>query len=340
MRSLPLPHRSIRSSSGPCTRAQTWSSRQAFSILLYRHQCPRPTTNKGTELLDFSLSPFFFLNPSFSTSSTESVIFGLHRISAEVQPLHGQTTCLTMTTMTVMPTTHRSCSICVTIASKARLTPRVALCPDQSEKYLKCVRRSSPSFSPLTPARSTIGLISITRGHNPRRHLLIPSPLTAIPGHMHQAAGLPVHRRLLPDNLQTLESVSRWMFRALLRRHPSWARTPLDPIPISRIRVLSIRGSSLQHRFSHRHHTNQDTFRGSPHTFRQLRFRVAQAVLYTSQHRFRPPRRQALARVLILCPCCHLMGRLDTHHGSHSPILVQAPMTCSRTCLDPRAEAG
>jgi hypothetical protein len=31
-------------------RTQIWSSRQAFSILLYRRQCPRPATNKGTEL--------------------------------------------------------------------------------------------------------------------------------------------------------------------------------------------------------------------------------------------------------------------------------------------------
>jgi hypothetical protein len=230
----------------------------------------------------------------------------------------------------VMPTTLRSCSICVMIASKARPTPRAAMCLDQSEKYLKCARRSSPTLSPLTPARSTIGLISITRGHNPRRHRLIPSLLTVIPSHMHPAAGLSVHRHLLRDNLQTHENVSRWMFtRALQHRHPSWAGSPLDPIPISRIRVLSIRGSSLQRRFYHRHHTNQDTFRASPHTFRQQRFRVAWAVPYTSQHRFRRPRRQVLARVLLLCLCCHLMGRLDTHHGSHSPILVQAPMTFS-----------
>jgi hypothetical protein len=158
---------------------------------------------------------------------------------------------------------------------------------------------------------------------------------------MHPAAGSPVHRHLLPDNLQTHESVSRWMStRALQHRHPSWARSLPDPIPISRIRVLSIRGSSLQRRFSHRHHTNQHTFRASPHMFRQQQFRVAPAVPYTSQHRFRRPRRQDLARVLLLCTCYHLMGRLDIHHGSHSLILVRTPMTFSRTCLDPRAEAG
>ena len=245
-----------------------------------------------------------------------------------------------MTMTTVMPTTRRSCSICVMIALKARPSRRAALCLDQSEKYLKCVRHSSPSLSPLTPTRSTIGLISITRGHNPRRHQLIPSLLTVIPSRMHPAAGLPVHRHLLPDNPQIRESGSRWMSRALQLRHPSWERSPLDPIPISRIRVLSIRGSSPQRRFSQRHHTNQDTLRASPHTFRQQRFRVAPAVPYTSQHRFRPPRWQVLALVLLLCLCYHLMGRLDIHHGSHSPILVQAPMTYSRTCLDPRAEAG
>ena len=246
-----------------------------------------------------------------------------------------------MTTTTVMPTTRRSCSIGILIASKARATPRAALCLDQSEKYLKCVQCSSPSLSPLTSARSTIGLISITPSHNSRRRRLIPSPLTVIPNRMHPAAGLPVHRHLLPTHLQTHESVSRWMStRALQHRHPSWVRSPLDPIPISRIRVFSIRGSSLQRRFSHRRHTNQDTFRASPHTFRQQRSRVALAVPYTSQHRFRRPRRQGLARVLHLCTCYHLMGRLDIHHGSHSPILVRAPMTYSRTCLDPRAEAG
>jgi hypothetical protein len=170
---------------------------------------------------------------------------------------------------TVMPTTRRSCSICVMMALKARPTPRAALCLDQSEKYLKCVRRSSPGLSPLTPARSIIGLISITRGHNPRRHRLIPSPLTVIPSRMHPAAGLPVHRHLLPDNPQIRESVSKWMFRALQLRHPLWARSPLDPIPISRIRVPSIRGSSLQRLFSQRHHINQDTLRASPHTLRQ-----------------------------------------------------------------------
>jgi len=221
------------------------------------------------------------------------------------------------------------------------VTPRAALCLDQSEKYLKCVQCSSPNLSLLTPARSTIGLISITRSHNPRRRRLIPSPLTVIPSRMHPAVGLPVHRHLLADNLQTHESVSRWMStRALQHRHPSWARSPLDPIPISRIRVLSIRGSSLQRRFSHRHHTNQDTFRASPRMFRQQRFRVAPAVPYTCQHRFHRPQQQDLVRVLHLCTCYHLMGRLDIHHGSHSPILVRAPMTCSRTCLDPRAEAG
>jgi len=158
---------------------------------------------------------------------------------------------------------------------------------------------------------------------------------------MHPAAGLPVHRHLLPDNLQTHGSVSRWMStRALQHRHPSWARSTLDPIPISRIRVLSIRGSSLQRHFSHRHHINQDTSRASPHMFRQQRFRVAAAVPYTSQRRSHRPPRQDLAQVLHLCTCYHPMGRLDTHHGSHSPILVRAPTTCSRTCLDPRAEAG
>ena len=246
-----------------------------------------------------------------------------------------------MTTMTVMPTTRRSCSICVMIASKARATPRAALCLDQSEKYRKCVRRSSPSLSPLTPARSTIGLISITQGHNSRRHRLIPSPLTVTPSRMRPAAGLSVHRHLLPDNLQTHESVSRSMSTRALRHHrPSRARSPLDPILISRIRVLSIRGSSLRRRFSHRHHTNQDTFRALPHTFRQQWFRVAPAVPYTSQHRFRRPRPEDLARVPLLCPYYHPTGHLDIHHGSHSLILVRAPMTCSRTCLDPRAEAG
>jgi len=258
-----------------------------------------------------------------------------------VQLSHARTTCpMTMTTM-VMPMTRRSCSFCVTIALlKARATLRAAKCPDQSEKYLKCVRRSSPSLCPLTPVRSTIVHISTSRGHNSRRHRLTPSPLTVIPNHMHPAAGLPVHHHLLPGNLPTHESVSRSMStRALQHRHPSRARSPLDPIPISHIpRVLSIRGSSLQLHFSHRHHTNQDFFRASRHTCRQQQCLVAPAVPYTCQHRFRHPR-QDLARVL-LYPCYHLMGRLDIHHGSHSPTLVRAPMTCSRTCLDPRAEAG
>jgi hypothetical protein len=51
---------------------------------------------------------------------------------------------------TVMPKTRRFCRIFVMIASKERATPRAAKWPDQSEKCLKCVRRSSPSLCPLT----------------------------------------------------------------------------------------------------------------------------------------------------------------------------------------------
>jgi hypothetical protein len=101
--------------------------------------------------------------------------------------------------------------------------------------------------------------------------------------------------------------------------------------------VLSIRAYNLQRHFSQRHHTNQDSFPASARTFRQQRCTVAPAVAYTCQHRFHHPRRQDL---VLLCHCCHLMGHLGTHHGSHSPILGRAPMTYSRTCLDPRAEAG
>jgi hypothetical protein len=194
---------------------------------------------------------------------------------------------------------------------------------------------------PTYPCRSTIGHISTTRAHNPRRHQLYPSPLTVIPSRTHPAAGLPVHRHLIPGNLQIRESVSRWMSTRVQHRHPSRARSLLDQIPISHIpRVLSIRAYSLQHHFSHRHHTNQDTFRALARTFLQQRCPVAPAVAYTCQHRFRHPRWQDLARVLILYPRCHVMGRLGIHHGLHSPISGRALMTCSRTCLDPRAEAG
>jgi hypothetical protein len=194
---------------------------------------------------------------------------------------------------------------------------------------------------PTYPCRSTIGHISTTRAHNPRRHRLSPSPLTVIPSLMQPVAELPVHRHLMAGNLQIHESVSRWMSTRVQHRHPSRARLPLDQIPISHNpRVLSIRAYSPRHHFCHRRHTNQDTFRASARTFRQQRCIVAPAVAYICQHRFRHPRRQDLARVLLLYPCCQLMGRLGTHHGSHSPISGRALMTCSRTCLDPRAEAG
>ena len=193
---------------------------------------------------------------------------------------------------------------------------------------------------PTYPCRSTTGHISTTRDHNPPHHRLSLSQLTAIQSLMHQAAGLSVLRHLIPGNLQIHESVSRWMFTRVQHHHLSRARSPLDLIPISHIhRVLSFRALRLQRHFSQRSHTNQDTFRATARTFRQQRS-VAPAVAYTCQHHFRHLRRQDLARVLLLYLCCHLMGRLGIHHVSHNLISGRTPMTCSRTCLDPRAEAG
>jgi hypothetical protein len=149
---------------------------------------------------------------------------------------------------------------------------------------------------------------------------------------------LPVHRHLIPGNLQIHESAPSWISTRVQHRH--LARSPLDLILISHTpRVLPIRAHSPHRHFFHRRHTNLDTFRASARTFRQQRCLVAQAVAYRSHHRFHRPRRQDLAWVL-LYHFCHLMGRLDIHHGSHCHILGRAPMTCSRTCLVPRAEAG
>jgi hypothetical protein len=76
-------------------------------------------------ILDVRSSPSQILR-----SSTESVIFALHRTSAEVQPSHGRTTCLTMMMTTVMPTTRRFCNICVMTALRGRVTPRATKSPD------------------------------------------------------------------------------------------------------------------------------------------------------------------------------------------------------------------
>ena len=189
------------------------------------------------------------------------------------------------------------------------------------------------------PCRSTIGNISATRRHSPRRHRLSPSPPTVIPNLTHPAVAFPVHRHLMPGNLQIHESVSRWMSTRVQHRHPYLACSLLDPILISHIpRVLSIRAYNLQRHFSQCPRTNRDIIPALARTFRQQRCTVAPAVAYTCQPRFHHPRRQDL--VVLLCHCCHLMGRLGIHHGSHSPILDRAPMTCSQMCLDPRAEAG
>ena len=254
----------------------------------------------------------------------------------EVQLSPGRTTCLTMTTVT--PTIHQFYHMCVMIATKEKATQRAVKWPDRSEKYLRCVRRSSPSFCLSHPRRSTIAHISATRAHNPRLHHS-PYPLTVTPSLMRPAAALPVHRHLIPGNLQIHENALSWKPSRVQNLHPARARSPLDPIRISRIpRVLPIRAHSHHRHFSRHHHTNQDTFRASARTFRQQRYTVAPVVAYRC--RFRHPRRQDPAWVPLPYHFCHLMDRLGIHHGLHCPILGRAPMTCSRTCLDPRAEAG